>query len=70
LKANPLVLQYPAPSVNVEKLADSSVILAVRPFCKPEHYWDMFFATIESSKEVLDKAGIVIPYPHEVQITK
>lgn len=70
LKANPKVLQDPAPSVNVEALADSSVNLAVRPFCKPEDYWDVYFATIEGSKEVLDKAGIEIPYPHEVQISK
>jgi small conductance mechanosensitive channel len=70
LKANPLVLQDPAPSVNVEELADSSVNLAVRPFCKPEDYWDVYFGTIEGTKEALDKAGIEIPYPHEVQINK
>ncbi len=70
LKANPKVLSDPAPSVNVEELADSSVNLAVRPFCKPEDYWDVFFATVEGSKEALDKAGIEIPYPHEVQINK
>jgi len=70
LKANPKVLADPAPSVNVEELADSSVNLAVRPFCKPEDYWDVFFATVEGSKEALDKAGIEIPYPHEVQINK
>lgn len=70
LIANPKVLQDPAPSVNVEELADSSVNLAVRPFCKPEDYWDVYFATIEGIKEALDKAGIEIPYPHEVQINK
>lgn len=70
LKANPKVLQDPAPSVNVEELADSSVNLAVRPYCKPEDYWDVFFATVEGSKEALDNAGIEIPYPHEVQINK
>jgi small conductance mechanosensitive channel len=70
LKSNPKVLQDPAPSVNVSELADSSVNLAVRPFCKPEDYWDVYFATIEGTKEALDKAGIEIPYPHEVQINK
>jgi len=70
LKANPMVLADPAPSVNVEALADSSVNLAVRPFCKPEHYWDVYFTTIEGTKEALDNAGVEIPYPHEVQINK
>lgn len=70
LKSNPKVLTDPAPSVNIMELADSSVNLAVRPYCKPEDYWDVYFATIEGTKEVLDKAGIEIPYPHEVQINK
>ncbi|MFX0556763.1 mechanosensitive ion channel family protein [Maribacter sp. CXY002] len=70
LKSNPKVLQDPAPSVNVAELADSSVNLAVRPYCKPEDYWDVYFGTIEGTKDALDKAGIEIPYPHEVQINK
>lgn len=70
LEANPKVLKDPAPSVNVAELADSSINLAVRPYCKPEDYWDVYFATIENTKLALDKAGIEIPYPHEVQINK
>jgi len=64
------VLKEPAASVNVENLGDSSVDLAVRPFCKPEHYWDVYFNTLENAKLALDKAGIEIPYPHAVEIKK
>lgn len=64
------VLKDPAPSVNVLELADSSVNFAVRPFCKPEDYWDVYFATYEGCKLALDEAGIEIPYPHEVQVEK
>ncbi|TKD60707.1 mechanosensitive ion channel family protein [Flavobacterium sp. ASW18X] len=70
LTSNPKVLQDPAPSVNVMELADSSVNFAVRPFCKPEDYWDVYFATYENCKIALDKAGIEIPYPHSVEIHK
>lgn len=70
LTSNPKVLQDPAPSVNVLELADSSVNLAVRPFSKPEDYWDVYFATYEGCKLALDKAGIEIPYPHSVEIHK
>ncbi|MEO1009888.1 MAG: mechanosensitive ion channel family protein [Bacteroidota bacterium] len=70
LTSNPQVLQDPAPSVNVLELADSSVNFAVRPYCKPEHYWDVYFATYEGCKLALDKAGIEIPYPHSVEIHK
>ncbi len=70
LTSNPKVLKDPAPSVNVSELADSSVNFAVRPFCKPEDYWDVYFATYEGCKLALDKAGIEIPYPHAVEIQK
>jgi len=70
LTSNAMVLEDPAPSVNVSELADSSVNFAVRPYCKPEHYWDVFFATVEGSKLALDNAGIEIPYPHKVEIRK
>lgn len=70
LTSNRLVLEEPAPSVNVSELADSSVNFAVRPFCRPEHYWDVYFATLENCKLALDKAGIEIPYPHQVEIQK
>jgi small conductance mechanosensitive channel len=70
LTSNPMVLKDPAPSVNVANLGESSVDLAVRPFCKPEDYWDVFFATVEGTKVALDKANIEIPYPHAVEIQK
>ncbi len=58
-----LVLDDPAPLVAVSELADSAINLAVRPYCKPEHYWDVYFGTLEACKEALDKAGITIPFP-------
>lgn len=70
LTSNSKVLQDPAPSVNVLELADSSVNFAVRPFCKPEDYWDVYFSTYENCKLALDAAGIEIPYPHKVEIRK
>ncbi|WP_136468048.1 mechanosensitive ion channel family protein [Flagellimonas onchidii] len=70
LTSNPQVLTEPEPTVNVLELADSSVNFAVRPFCKPEDYWDVYFATYENCKLALDEAGIEIPYPHQVEIHK
>ncbi|WP_347922981.1 mechanosensitive ion channel domain-containing protein [Pontimicrobium sp. SW4] len=70
LTSNPLVLEDPKPTVNVSELADSSVNFAVRPWCKSEHYWDVYFGVTEQTKEALDAAGIEIPYPHQVEIHK
>lgn len=70
LTSNEKVMKDPSPIVAVLELADSSVNFAVRPFCKPEDYWDVFFTTTEGCKLALDQAGIEIPYPHRVQIQK
>lgn len=70
LTSNPKVMKDPAPSVNVSNLGDSSVDLAVRPYCTPQDYWDVYFSTLENCKLALDKAGIEIPYPHAVEIQK
>jgi len=70
LTANPKVLQTPEPTVNVLELADSSINFAVRPWCKAEDYWAVYFETTEQTKEALDAAGIDIPYPHSVEIQK
>jgi len=65
-----MVLTDPAPMVSVLELADSSVNFAVRPWCKTEHYWDVYFQVMESVKLKLDEAEIEIPYPHRVNINK
>ncbi|MFV0540312.1 MAG: mechanosensitive ion channel family protein [Aestuariibaculum sp.] len=70
LTSNPKVLKDPAPTVAVKELADSSVNFAVRPWCKTDDYWDVYFGVTENVKEALDAAGIEIPYPHSVEIQK
>jgi small conductance mechanosensitive channel len=70
LKSNDGVLQTPEPTVNVSELADSSVNFAVRPWCNSADYWDVYFGVTEACKLALDKAGIEIPYPHQVEIKK
>lgn len=60
---NPKVLQNPAPMAAVAELADSSVNLVVRPWCKVEDYWAVYFGTTELAKKVLEENGISIPFP-------
>ncbi len=62
-KECPWILDDPAQGVVVAELADSSVNLATRPFCKSEHYWDVFFYMQENVKKAFDKEGISIPFP-------
>lgn len=70
LTSHPMILKDPAPLVRLSELADSSLNFSVRPWVKTPDYWSVYFDIMESSKEALDKAGIEIPYPHNVQINK
>jgi len=57
------VLPEPEPVVAVAELADSSVNLVVRPWCRKEDYWSLRFDLTRKFKEELEKAGCTIPYP-------
>ncbi|MBL0044519.1 MAG: mechanosensitive ion channel [Flavobacteriales bacterium] len=61
MQANPLVLQAPAPSVTVNKLTMDGVELAVRPWCDPVHYWDVYFGVYEQGRDALIVAGVKGP---------
>ncbi|MEM8523560.1 MAG: mechanosensitive ion channel domain-containing protein [Bacteroidota bacterium] len=62
-KECPWILDNPAQGVVVAELADSSVNLATRPFCKSENYWNTFFYMQENVKKAFDAQGISIPFP-------
>ena len=68
--ANDKVLKTPASSVNVLKMADGMVTMAVRPYTTPDHYWDVFFGVQEQIKTAFEKNGISAPIPHRVIINK
>ena len=62
-RSHPKVLQDPAPFVGVVEYGDSGINLTVRPWCKTDDYWGVFFAISEQMKTALDKNGITIPFP-------
>jgi small conductance mechanosensitive channel len=59
------VLSEPEPTVAVSELADSSVNLVVRPWCRKEDYWGLRFDLIRKLKEDLEQGGCSIPYPQQ-----
>jgi small conductance mechanosensitive channel len=63
------VLSDPEPVVAVSELADSSVNLVVRPWCRKEDYWGLRFDLTRKFKEELEQGGCSIPYPqHDVHL--
>lgn len=69
LLADDKVMKNPAPTVAVGELADSSVNILVRPHATVDNYWDVYFNSLENVKVALDKAGIEIPFPQQVNHT-
>jgi len=63
LKGCELIIDDPEPQVEVKAMADSSVNLVVRPWCRTEDYWTVFFYCQKAIKEAYDAAGIPIPFP-------
>ena len=70
MSTHPKVLNTPAPEVNVLKVGDGMVTLAIRPYCKQEDYWDVYFGAQELVKNAFDKNQIAGPIPHRVIINK
>lgn len=70
LKANDKVLAEPAPSVNVIKVGDGMVTLAIRPYADQAHYWDVFFSVQEQVKNAFDANNIAGPTPTHIVINK
>jgi small conductance mechanosensitive channel len=68
--ANKFVLKDPAPSVNIIKVGDGMITLAIRPYANPVNYWDVFFEVQEDVKNVWDKNNISGPVPTRIIINK
>ena len=66
LQNNPKVLQNPEPDILVSKLSESSVDFEVRPWCKSEDYWDVYYGVIEDIKKKFVQENVEIPFPQRV----
>lgn len=69
--ANDKILKEPGIDIFVTGHGASSVDLAVRPYCNPDYYWDVYFYMHEELKKAFDKNNIGIPYAtYDINIIK
>jgi small conductance mechanosensitive channel len=69
MMAHPLVLDEPAPSVDVLELGASTVNLAVRPWARTADYAQVRSEMLEQIKVRFGEVGISMPYPsHDVYV--
>ena len=63
LSETELVLEEPAPVIEVNELADNSVNFVVRPWCRTADYWAVYWGVTRAVKLRFDELGIEIPFP-------
>ena len=51
----------PAPDIEVLELNPMGPVLAVRPYCKQDHYWPVYFATNQAILDVCGREGYPAP---------
>ena len=59
----PNVLQTPAPDVDVLQFTAAGPLLCVRPYCRNEAYWQVYFDTNRMIREAFGEAGFPAPAP-------
>jgi small conductance mechanosensitive channel len=57
----PNVSREPAPSVEILEFNPLGTVIAVRPFCHTDHYWQVYFDTNKAISDVGGEAGYAAP---------
>lgn len=64
LKKIPNTLETPEPDVEILDFSPMGPILAVRPYCHNDHYWQVYFDTNRTIVEVCGGSGYPQPQQH------
>jgi small conductance mechanosensitive channel len=57
----PNVISQPAPSIEILEFNPMGAVIAVRPFCHNNHYWQVYFDTNKAINDVCGEAGYAVP---------
>lgn len=70
LKKSPLVIQDMEPEIGIETYDSHNIVLAVRPFVRPDDFWEVTFDVHERIKAAFNKNGIQVAYSEGVEMGK
>ncbi len=65
----PNVVESPAPEVNLLDINLVGPVIAVRPYCHNDHYWQVYFDTNEAIVRTARDAGWPAPTPTQIMKT-
>ena len=60
----PNVESDPAPDIEILEFNLAGPVLAVRPYCHNDHYWQVYFDTNKIIRETFGEAGYPVPEQH------
>ena len=60
----PNVMAEPGPDVEILTFNLAGPVLAVRPYCNNEHYWQVYFDTNRLIRDTFARAGFPVPEQH------
>ncbi len=64
ISAIPNVMSDPAPGLEILEFNLAGPVLAVRPHCHNDHYWQVYFDTNRVIRETFGEAGYPVPEHH------
>jgi small conductance mechanosensitive channel len=70
LAAIPNVMQEPGVEVEILDFNLVGPVLAVRPYCHNDHYWQVYFDGNRTIREALAAAGFPAPMPAQLMISQ
>lgn len=68
LKAIPKVLNDPEPEVGIESYDSHNIIVGVRPYVKPDDFWEVTFEAYERIKAAFNRHQIRVAYSEGVEM--
>ncbi|KJK21969.1 mechanosensitive ion channel protein MscS [Burkholderiaceae bacterium 16] len=68
MAALPNVLTEPPPDVEILEFNLVGPVLAVRPYCHTDHYWQVYFDTNRAIRESFGEAGFSAPMPAQLVV--
>jgi small conductance mechanosensitive channel len=64
------VLKSPAPEVGIESFGDTNLEISVRPYVKPDDYWEVYFDIMQRLKQLYHTHGIHIAITEGMELVK
>jgi len=61
IAAIPNVMKSPAPDIEILQFTPEGPLLAVRPYCHTDHYWQVYFDTHKAVVATFGAAGYPVP---------